>query len=339
MQYSDIITNNIKYKSPVSWWPKYAFHYTDIQNAISILQSGWLYGREQAESLHLMSNENASRQVINITNDYVKSNVRFYFRPLTPTQYHNEGYKHKQLRYQGDESANVPVPVFFLFDLDTLLQLPETKFSEMSQAGSGCRILQGVDAFADLNFEMIYGKGQMLNPQLEVKYRQAEVLHLGPLNIDVCLKKIICRNDIKRDSLLNLLRSHPSAYDKYVDKVFVKTDNIFEYNGLFISRCDYFDGKLTVSYSHTKEKMDYLYRYSNDILSPIRACTVFSWSDGKRLVEQKISEYKIFYDKPMNLIFTELKAPLNATALYVSLYLDECLMGYIGIQLSKAALL
>ena len=68
-----------------------------------------------------MRNDNASRQVIDMTNSGVVSKVRFYFRPLTPTQHYNEGYKHPALRYDQDENANVPVPIFLLFDLEKLL--------------------------------------------------------------------------------------------------------------------------------------------------------------------------------------------------------------------------
>ena len=86
MSYKEIIQNNEKY-APVRWWPHYAYHYTDIQNAVSILESEMLYSRTQAEELHVMQNDNASRQVIDMTRDRITSYVRFYFRPLTPTQY------------------------------------------------------------------------------------------------------------------------------------------------------------------------------------------------------------------------------------------------------------
>ena len=114
MTFREIIANNCLENSPVDWWPKYAYHYTDISNAVSILRSGYIYSRIHATESGLMQNDNASRQVIDITNRAAVSSVRFYFRPLTPTQYHNEGYKHPQLRYNHDENANTPVPVFFL---------------------------------------------------------------------------------------------------------------------------------------------------------------------------------------------------------------------------------
>ena len=67
MEYSDIIRDNCVNRSPVSWWPKFAFHYTDVTNAVSILNSGFLYSRADAAQMRVMKNDNASRQVIDMT--------------------------------------------------------------------------------------------------------------------------------------------------------------------------------------------------------------------------------------------------------------------------------
>jgi len=84
MSFSEIIKKD--YESfPVKWWTKFAFHYTDISNALSVLQAGKLYSRLYAQEEHLMKNDNASYQVIDITASNAQSYVRFYFRPLTPT--------------------------------------------------------------------------------------------------------------------------------------------------------------------------------------------------------------------------------------------------------------
>lgn len=181
MSYKDIILKNEEY-APARWWPHYAYHYTDISNAVSILESGMLYSRLRAEELHVMMNDNASRQVIDMTAQKTASYVRFYFRPLTPTQYHNEGFKHRDLRYDGDPNANVPVPIFFFFHLEQLLSDPNTCFSEGSEAGGGVPVLKGEDAFANLDFEMIYRNGPYIsqdseNRKREGSLRQSEILY------------------------------------------------------------------------------------------------------------------------------------------------------------------
>lgn len=38
----------------LDWWPRYVYHFTDIQNAASVIQSGYLYSRAEAERRGLM---------------------------------------------------------------------------------------------------------------------------------------------------------------------------------------------------------------------------------------------------------------------------------------------
>ena len=83
MSYRNIIADNCKNHSVVSWWPRFAYHYTDITNAVNILSSGFIYSRLNAQQSGVMKNDNASRQVIDVTNFDTVSSVRFYFRPMT----------------------------------------------------------------------------------------------------------------------------------------------------------------------------------------------------------------------------------------------------------------
>lgn len=97
-----------------NWWPKYFYHFTDIQNALGIIDKGWIFGRQTAIENELMQNDNASNSVISLSSNGIKEYARLYFRPKTPTQFHNEGYKPKSVR-KLDINASCPVPVFFLF--------------------------------------------------------------------------------------------------------------------------------------------------------------------------------------------------------------------------------
>ena len=96
------------------WWPAYFYHFTDIHNAIGIIDKMWIYGRKTAVESNLMKSDNASENVISLTNDYVKNYARLYFRPKTPTQFHTEGYKPSHIRNKNI-NALCPVPIFFLF--------------------------------------------------------------------------------------------------------------------------------------------------------------------------------------------------------------------------------
>ncbi len=225
MSYKEIIENNCRNNSDVNWWPQYTFHYTDVSNAVGILKEETIYSRYDATQKMLMNNDNASRQVIDMTYSGAISSVRFYYRPLTPTQFHNEGFKHPLLRYCGDSNANVPVPVFFAFDLDVILNMPETQFSEQSLAGGGGTLFCGEQNFSSLNFKQIYKDGYMENPEVEKKFRHAEIVYPGAFNISESLRHIICRNDIERATLLNLLRKEDRrAFMKYKDYVVVNNE-------------------------------------------------------------------------------------------------------------------
>ena len=196
--YAEVIKHNCDSISPVLWWPKFAYHFTDVTHAASILSSGLLYSRNKATALGMMENENASRQIIDITNPDVKTNARLYFRPETPTQFYNEGFKHKGLRY---DDANIPVPIFLLFDLERLLSTPGVQFSEKTQAGQGSQKMSGIEAFKELNFKKIYSSGPFSDLDT-TSYRQAEILYPDMLPIDDFIQVVLCRNSIYRRHLI-----------------------------------------------------------------------------------------------------------------------------------------
>ena len=47
-EYADIIKNNSLHM-PIHWWPLFAYHYTNIENAVSILSMGRLFSRMRAD--------------------------------------------------------------------------------------------------------------------------------------------------------------------------------------------------------------------------------------------------------------------------------------------------
>lgn len=130
MNYRDIIKEQMKLlPNSRIWWPKYFYHFTDIRNALEIIDKGWIYARHKATESKLMHSDNASPSVILVSSSKIKDYARLYFRPKTPTQYHNEGYKPEEIR-QSDINANCPVPVFFFLDAEKVLLMDGVKFSE-----------------------------------------------------------------------------------------------------------------------------------------------------------------------------------------------------------------
>ena len=99
MNYRDIIKEQMKLlPNSRIWWPKYFYHFTDIRNALEIIDKGWIYARHKATESKLMHSDNASPSVILVSSSKIKDYARLYFRPKTPTQYHNEGYKPEEIR-------------------------------------------------------------------------------------------------------------------------------------------------------------------------------------------------------------------------------------------------
>lgn len=343
MNYMDIIRDNCENHSPISWWPKFAFHYTDITNAVSILSCGFLYSRADAAHLRIMRNDNASRQVIDMTNSGVMSKVRFYFRPLTPTQYYNEGYKHPALRYDQDENANVPVPIFLLFDLEKLLLLPGVQFSETSQAGHGARVFSGIEAFSKLNFDYIYDNSYE-NFEATKSYRHAEIVHTNLMPIESCISNILCRNSLERTTLLNLLKKeNPLAFAKYQNMIKVYTRDAFESNGFFLSDCSYHNNTVSISFSDTYAGRRYIQRMMAkarlDDLKPIKVTILLQWFNARTVVYKESIETTVDVRNPGVLTITSLPDRRQAKSISIEIYFDHKLMCYAIKPLESSELL
>lgn len=332
MNYSEIIRDNCENNSDISWWPRFAFHYTDVKNAANILSSGYLYSRFDATHRGIMENDNASRQVIDMTNSSVISKVRFYFRPLTPTQYYNEGYKHPSLRYDEDENANVPVPVFLLFDLEKLLSIPGVQFSETSQAGHGTSSFSGIEAFSKLNFKKIYDNS-FENFEETKPFRHAEITHPNSMGITSCIRHILCRSAQERTTLLNLLmdRSH-LAFSKYQGIIKVYNDNTFFNNGFYVSECSYLQNKISISFSDNYKAKQYIERMMEKTglsdLKPIKVTVWLKWFNSRTIIKKESIDFYVDVRKHGVLTISGLPDYTHATDIGVEVYFDDKLVSY-----------
>ncbi len=344
MDYSDVINNNKANNSEISWWPSFAFHFTDVNNAVSILNTGFLYSRIDAKRQGLMENDNASSQVISITSEGVSSKVRFYFRPKTPTQYFNEGYKHKSIRYASDENANIPVPIFLLFRLGDVLKQSGVVFSESSQAGHGATQLSGIDSFAKMDFEKIYDN-DFRNFKETKEYRQAEILAPNPFKIDSSLHAILCRNEIERLTLINLLREkNRSALKRYNKLIKVHNQDLFENNGLYVSRCDFSSGNVMISFSDSAAKKKYtewrMKEYNLKSLTPVDMDIRLYWMTIEHnVLYQSFFNVQLNYENPRPIILKDLPQFRSANYLSVEVRFDDKLMSYTNHSLARDELL
>lgn len=333
MGFKDIIDFNAEnYCKGRNWWATDAFHFTDVTNVVKILDCGYLYSRMISQTNNLMQNDNASRQVIDMTALDVLRYVRFYFRPLTPTQYHNEGYKHPQLRYDQDVNANVSVPVFLIFDLQSLLQDGNTLFSEKSQAGYYTPdLLAGPDNFSKLNFSKIYENGPMENSEEDIKYRQAEILYPEKYPIKNSLKYVVCRNEVERRTLLKLLKDKSNKlYAQYKDKVRIFKKDIFENNGLFVNSITYYNGHLEITFNPNGARQKFCenqkLKYEINELQPVACKVNLKWFKANGELIYEIDDYGMLDYETIGSISCNLADFEEAKKLEVNLYLDNNLM-------------
>lgn len=187
------------------WWPRYVYHFTDVCNAASIVQTGYVYSRAEAERLDLMQVDNASPEIIGRTRPEQLDYVRLYFRPRTPTQYRNEGIRPEGQRELG--GAHCPIPVYFCFDALATLAQDDTEFSDGNMASAGARHSCERDFFFNIPFRLVFHHGAIPpNAVEEVKFRRhAEVLVRHRLPLNPGLRFIACRSAPERQTLLHLL--------------------------------------------------------------------------------------------------------------------------------------
>lgn len=249
MTYRETI-EKLKSELPPStaWWPRCFYHFTDIHNALGILDKGWIYGRKDAEQSKLMVSDNASRNVIDTTNEFVKEYGRLYFRPLTPTQYHNEGYKPEHVRTAG-VNASCPVPTFFCLDAEKILNLEGVEFVEGGLAGRTHQPLQnGEEAYARLDFQKIYHNGwQNWSPDIK-RYRHSEIVRFGGIPTRGTIVKVFCRSQAERQTLLYLMKKQlPHKYPQASLKVsYYPNLAMFFNNGIFIKTVSSYENGLRI---------------------------------------------------------------------------------------------
>ena len=181
------------------WWPRFVYHYTDVNNAISVLNNGVLYSRAEAQARGLMVNENANPEIIAGTDPEHLDFVRLYFRPRTPAQYVNEGIKPPGERGNG----HCPVPVFFVFDLVEVVGRDDASFSSGTLASHRHVHSDQRDYFVNtIPWRYVYGDGVPSNDAVK-RARAAEVVIPSGLPIGPELKGIFCRSPGERVTLID----------------------------------------------------------------------------------------------------------------------------------------
>jgi len=183
-----------------SWWPKFLFHFTSLKNAVSILERELIYSRGYLEANNQVFINGASPQIIDQTNEKWKEYVRLYFRPRSPTQYSNEGFRSINDRKYD---SHCPCPVYFLFDSKELLTRADCFFSEGSLASPGTILKSSADDFIRLPFRLIYHDSYFTSLERDtiLYHRQAEVAVKDKLDLSA-LKYVFCRSEAEYKTMI-----------------------------------------------------------------------------------------------------------------------------------------
>ena len=228
LQKSSFLPSNKK------WWPKYLYHFSDVNNIVSILETHYLYSRNLAIEKGLLKVDIASTEVISNTKDQIMNFVRLYFRPRTPTQYKNEGVRPID---QREIHAHCPIPIYLMFDSEPILSHPESKFSNRNLAKKKSTYTGNIKKLLKFPFELIYHDSffQDINEKEKiVAHRNAEVIIPNSINLD-SLKFIFCRSYAEKDTLLNSLSKNAS--ESWSGKIYVDSENnLFLKNWTFVEK-------------------------------------------------------------------------------------------------------
>lgn len=228
------------------WWMKYAFHFTDVTNAVGILNQDRLWCRQEAVDRGLMQVENADRTVIAKRSEFTDGYARFYFRPRTPTQYHNEGARPPHQR--KSHGAHCPVPIFFLFDLEELLVTEGTYFTNCAAHWQEATVRGSARALRKMAWRDIYSTGGMGTRAAELTgLRHAEILIEESVGLEH-LKAIVCRSGPERDTLLHLLT--PDVRLRWRGKIrLVARLEMFEASWTYVKSVSWVNNELIFGFS------------------------------------------------------------------------------------------
>ena len=221
---------------PRQWWPACLFHCTDITNVVSILGQGEIVSRSRITGDGQLPTDIASQQVIERTNPKWKDHVRLYFRPRTPTQYRNEGFRPVD---QRELSSHCPVPVYLIFDALAVLSRSDSQFSDGNLGSPYANVYRDVACLNQIPFELVYHNtwiGPSERDRNVVHHRHAEVLVSQSMGLED-LWLIACRSDPEYRTLLHLLS--PEARSRWVSRIGVLSNlQLFHQEWSFVEQVD-----------------------------------------------------------------------------------------------------
>ena len=282
-----------QFKGAQNWWTKYLFHFTDITNALSILEHQSLLSRNEATRLGLMKNDNANDSVIANTSQEHQNYARLYFAPSTPTQYNNEGFKPQD---SIQHNAHCPMPIMFIFHFSRVFMIDNVKFTDGNLA-TNPTIYENIFDLEKLNFNLIYHRS-WFSPEYRdsvINARHSEILVKDRLPLDGFLKLIAVRSEAEKETFLYLLPNHLRVI--YQDKIYIQPrPMIFVNNWLYVDKISIIDNVLLIEWHGCQDFNKCHDRYNlqisvkNTSTGVTKSLTKNSWYPQNNLMKIRLSE-------------------------------------------------
>ena len=197
------------------WWPSFLFHFADLHHVADILQDGEL--------------RPAFEYGAPLTSRFDKS-VRLYFRPRTPDFFFAEGFLPATADLPDDYA---PIPVYLLFDMNALIVLPDSKFSD-GDPDKTKTTYQTPRDFRELPFEQIYHDSWFMPDEREeiMRCREAQVLVPHKVGLEA-LQLIWLRSPAEYETLHHLLDD--AVWQRWRDKITVRADyHLFNHKSPYV---------------------------------------------------------------------------------------------------------
>lgn len=218
-EFANALLNRLEQQK--SSWQGYIYHFTHVENAASILNGGSLLSRGLLDSNKFK--DSAGQNLINRTSSTIKRDfARFYFRPKTPTQWHNELLG----RRTGSIHALCPVPIFLCFKIKDVLRTHKARcaVSNGNLATNWAHYGNSLDFLKYFNFENVYNQYGS-SPHYKTASQQEFIVKNGlnflEYNIEM---KVVCRNEQDKQVLLSLLDSNQN-YKIEVNRYYYENSN------------------------------------------------------------------------------------------------------------------
>lgn len=276
--------NDVTLGSRAKWTP-YSYHFSDIRNIVSILRSGELLCRDYAINSPSFR-DIASASVIQQTDAKWHSYVRFYFRPRTPTLYHNEGFR-PATRQQLN--AHCPVPVYLLFDLYSIIIRQDTLFSDGTLASNNVNVYSTGLEFQQLPFSQIY-HDKWFTPEEKntiIYHRHAEIVVPERVGLD-SLKFIWCRSQAEYEMLKHLLPSE--IWKKWRKRVVARRDiSVFNHKWGYVEQATLTTQEIILKFNQPDNSLDKgLFNARLEIIET-ETNSLYSWEDANYHINESHS--------------------------------------------------